>query len=253
LLRDPPRDRTDQQSYVHGTSRFLLANLFRRGGRYREAEQWIREAEALFDPRRPAQSTEQLQCRYALGVCSAVQGRPILQDLASTDDREVVFARSLVVLSNANAAWLIGDPDRASLDASTAANGFDSIGYTRYARRARWLATLLKQWATLEAGERRLSPDGADSGLLSQILSAGDHDQIDLSNQRPSAVLGLLAFGLEYARPGTRPQVLLPPVIAIDDLHLTQPRLTTGFDQADSQLRQDMGLPTGTRAPLLAD
>lgn len=251
LARDED-PRTDAERYARGTGRFLVANLLRNGGLYRQAETWIRSAESLLDDSRPAQEAEILHCRYALGVCAAMAGRVLLQPMDSRDPRSNVFARALLELSNSHAAWLERDLSRAVVAAGEAQALFSGIGYQRYAQRAADLRWLLLAWQRLSAGDRQADlPDA-----LARLIAGRPSDPpIDLSEMRPSRALGLLQFAVRFRHDAQSPPVLLPTVLAGEDGRLVRramPQAECAAD-ADRDLRVAMAVPRGADVPLLAD
>lgn len=243
--------------YARGTALYLVGNLLRSGGLYTEAERWVRAAELVFDPTRPAERTELLHCRYALGVCSAMLGRVLLQPLDRDGESDDVFGLALIRLSNSHAAWLAGDLDGAVAFADEGGAMFDSIGFTRYADRARELRTLLTLWQTLavRGDAHPAEGDGAPDVVL-QLLSDDDaNGPVDLSAYRPSRALGLLQFPARLRADGPSRPVLLPTV-----LHMTSGtphrRVLPPADSAvaaEQTLRNAMHLPATATVPLLAD
>lgn len=245
----------DADRYVQGTSRYLVANLLRRGGQYGAARAWVDEAQLLLEGIAPSLRAEHMHCRYARGVCAGMLGEALLEPLGDSGDQELTFGRALVRLADANAAWLEGSVGRASASARRAQHGFEEIGYTRYAARARDLSELLEAWTACER-----EGVGAISGRVPSVVERlldSRPSTIDLSRLRPSRALGILQFPLRFRELDVPHQVVLPSVLSLAAGHerLSVHRLPDAgsVHAANVALRDAMALPPRMLLPLLAD
>lgn len=249
-LSDPTGD--PAWDYVTGTSMFLVANLLRRGGLYPTAEVWIRAAIVHLSagPATAAKNTELVHCDYALAVCAAMRGRPILSPLSGRSEGSDLFALGLIALSNGNASWMLKDRTGAQRYAEEASEIFRRLGYSRYSKRARELADNLMLWIDLEAGSP-LDRNSRAAALVSTVVGA-KVTTLDLGSLRPSRVLGLLSFGRRFGAQDEHRSVLLPRVL--DNSYSWQALQPAGsLREADERLRRAMGLELDHPVPLVAD
>jgi hypothetical protein len=168
---------------------------------------------------------------------------------------QAIFGRSLVTLANSHAAWFIADYNRAIEFAEEAHQGFDSIGYQRYAARADELTTLLANWADLARNPVAQMAAG-DSVSLSELLSAKGEVKI-LRPMRPSRALSLLQFAVAFAKQPNAAQVIeLPTCITLEEngeFTPVTPPDANSFKRAERVLRSVMGIGARARVPLAAD
>lgn len=243
--------------YVDATARYVLANVLRRGGRYDIARSLIDTAHKAYDRRVPSHLVEWLHCRYALSVCDALAGVPRVEPDQGLEAGQLVFARSLVTLSNAQASWFIGDYARAIEFAAHAEEGFRSIGYSRYASRAAGVASVLTEWRRFAEGQ---PVDGAAASPIIEhirVATSGSSELIDLQDLRPSAALTVLQFATSFATDTAAScKVVNPGVIILDGdlvLQLTEPSSFESIADADAALRDALGVGRERLVPLLPD
>lgn len=248
-------ERTDPGTvYARATARFVLANLLRRGGRYDLAREQLAIAMAAYDPVQPSHAVEAMHCRYALAVCDAIDGVPRVEQLRPAPAGRLAFARALVTLSNAQAAWFVRDLRRAREFAEEARAGLDAIGYERYARRAGRVAELLVLWQALSERDEIEQPDDPLPRLILKGVKEAANP-LDLGNLRPSAALTVLCFLRKFADPTATRRIHLPPVIAEadGDLTLRPSGDAASVAEADRRLRQEMGIGEDNPVALLPD
>lgn len=243
-------------TYANATARFVLGNVLRAGGRYDLARRYIAVARDAYDAAYPSHAVETMHCRYALAVCDAIDGLPHVEQLDDVPEGQLVFARSLVTLTNSQAAWFVNDLQRAMQFAREAGQGFHSIGYDRHADRAEVVAALFGLWTDLR-NNRMLGPPGPP--LIRDVV-ASTHDTtepLDLRHLRPSAALAVLHFAVTFLTdPAARRDILLPAMIQPDTDHrldFVQPPPAASPAEANSYLRQVLGVGRDRPVPLLPD
>ena len=241
--------------YSVGTAWLLLANLLRCGGRYEQARLCLDRATDLFDPSIPAHRIEVLHAEYATSVCDAMQGVSTVHATEGWPAPEALFARSLVTLANAHAAWFVSDHARAQEYAAQALDGFSSIGFQRYAVRTRRLQMLMTEWT--ELARTGGDSDPADPALRAIVCAPRGAVVTALRDMRPSRALGLLQFAMAFSDdPEAARQIALPSVIRLkadDTISLSPLSDATSFAQANRSLREAMGIGAETKLPLLVD
>lgn len=255
-LKDPRVSKGVGQVYASATAHFVLANVLRAGGRYDLARRHVVLAGGAYDPRYPSHAVEAMHCRYALAVCDAIDGVPHVEQLSDVDAGQLVFARSLVTLTNSQAAWFVNDLQRATQFARDARDGFRSIGYERHAGRAQRLTALFELWTDLRDDK---APRAPESFVVSCVMDAvrPTREPLDLRDLRPSAALAVLQFAVTFVPdPSVHREVSLPAVIQSDTeyrLELVRPQPALSPAQANSDLRQLMGVGQDCAVPLLPD
>ena len=255
MLRTASTPLTQTYAYALGTANFLIANLLRRGGRYEIARAFIDQAVSILEEDIPSHRIELQHCRYATSVCESMQGVATVTSSYEWPSGQAVFGRSLVTLANSNAAWFIADYSRAIEFAEEARQGFESIGYGRYAGRAGELTSLLANWAAL-AGKPVVPLTSSGSISLAELLAAKGEIKI-LQGMRPSRALSLLQFAVAFAKqPNATREIQLPTCIALEEdgeFVLVTPSAANSFKRAERALRNAMGIGARTRVPLAAD
>lgn len=243
-------------TYANATARFVLGNVLRAGGRYDLARRYVAVARDAYDVAYPSHAVEAMHCRYALAVCDAIDGLPHVEQLDDVPEGQLVFARSLVTLTNSQAAWFVNDLQRAIQFAHEAGQGFHSIGYDRHANRAEVVAALFELWADLR-NNRTLERPG--SPLIRDVV-ASIHDTteaLDLRHLRPSAALAVLHFAVTFLTDPAGPrEILLPAMIQPDSDHgldFVQAPPAASPAEANSYLRQFLGVGRDRPVPLLPD
>jgi hypothetical protein len=255
---------TDLERYVIATTKFVIANLLRAGGLYREAWEKIVEAEGIYKRNVESHATELAHCHYAKTVCVALTGTANFDlQIAERSGTNREFAFALIALAYAHAAWIVGDVPGAAQHADRAATVFDEIDSPQYAKRARTLEWLLKMWPGT-AGFSAPPPKGSEElvacveGLrkpksdLSQLAAW-------LAEQRPSNALGLIQFAKDTENWTAAVQISLPPTLSWD--HLEQNRKLLWREQGkvaslaefDIVLRGYLAIPSSRRIPLVTD
>lgn len=243
-------------AYALGTAHMLVGNVLRRGGRYADAREFIRRATSTLGDSTPATRIELTHCTYGLAVCDGMRGAATVRADDEWPRDQAVFARSLVTLSNSHAAWVVGDFARAVDFARRAQQGFDSIGYTRYANRAHSLEVLLRDWARHSQHAVDGSPGNADP-TVELLLTAQPGAHVNaLNDARPSRALSLVQFAVRFApNPHADMVIELPTHIALVDgtysVRATPP--ATSFADADFILRQLLEVPANVQVPLAVD
>lgn len=250
------------ERYIQGEVHFLLANLLRSGGLYRDALRHIDAAEQYFKPGIPSHDTELAHCHYLRAVCYAMQGFANLQPTSSVDPEGFRFASALIQLTYSNAAWFLDDLPRAVSYANEAAAAFDGIEAFGYAARARAVAGLLGRWQSIQ----KHLPTGAKEGssaldsLVDILIGASDDYKTLsdwLSTVRPSVALGILQFAV--FRPVEKKDVMrlcLPQLLRFDAsnrLSWIQPEPAHSLQEAAHYLRTALRVPKGQRVPLIPD
>ena len=255
MLRAASTPITPTHAYALGTANFLIANLLRRGGRYEIARTFIDQAVSILEEDVPSHRIELQHCRYATSVCESMQGVATVTSSYEWPSGQAVFGRSLVTLANSHAAWFIADYSRAIEFAEEARQGFESIGYGRYAARAGELTSLLANWAEL-AGRPVMPAAPGGSISLSELLTAKGEIRI-LQGMRPSRALSLLQFAVAFTKqPNAAREIQLPTCITLEETGefvLVAPAAANSFKRAERVLRNVMGIGTRTRVPLAAD
>jgi tetratricopeptide (TPR) repeat protein len=253
-LGDAAEEGDSAAVYSRATAHFLFANLLRRGGRYDLAREQVERALAAYDTEVPSHAVEAMHCRYALAVCDAVEAIPRVDEARPGPSDQLVFARALVTLSNAQAAWFVGDFDRAVEFAEASHGEFDRIGYERYATRAGRVARIVSLWQALNASE---PPAASDDPLARLILdgAVGHVVSLDLAAQRPSTALTVLLFLRRFGDATALRGVNLPPVLAEaeGELILQPAQSEDSIEAADRALRLQMGIGPQSRVALLPD
>jgi tetratricopeptide (TPR) repeat protein len=246
--------------YQLGTVLFLLGNLLRQGGRYREALTNIERAERIYLKGVPSHDTELVHCQYARLACKAMRGDASLEgSSASSVGQQYRFASALMQLSFAHAAWLLNAPEKALEFAGEAAEGFRAIHFERYADRAELTQKLLRSWQQLETGktvELGVFPAQLAKTLAGLIGLSGDLNSVkkELQEQRPGRALGLLQFA--RGNPAVLDRELdieISPLIEITDERwgLNMELRVRSLRDADQVLRKKMGIEPGQKVPLL--
>ena len=244
------------QTYARATARFVLGNVLRHGGRYDLARSFVAAAQDAYDPSVPSQAVELTHCRYALAVCDAIDGVPRVEPLSGVPTGQIMFARALVTLANSQAAWFVGDLERALEFARDAETAFRSIGYDRHAERASVVAAMFTLWDALNRGE---VPRLRESPLLrhAQESLIATTEKLDLSTIRPSAALAVLHFGATFSETPQAPrEIALPPMIVEREnrrLQLIVPPTAFCIAEADIRLREGLGVGPTRTVPLLPD
>jgi tetratricopeptide (TPR) repeat protein len=253
------------EAYSIGTAYFLLGNLFRYGGAYHEAREFINQARGFYRPTILAHQIELAHCRYALAVCRAMEGS------SSSDEVQVIspavefrpFAEALLTLTQSHSEWMLGRAGQASEHAEKASQAFDKIRFHEYAKRARSLFDLLGAWQRLSLGASAdqaivVAPNHAPilRGMLGQPSAYGN--LIDrLRTTRPSQVLGLLQFASAYNPDWTVNigHIELPPVLTRTEGGSLEWKSASAqsLAEADRTLRRLMRIRSDVLVPLIAD
>lgn len=257
-----PSRLTDTTRYVHGTAAFLLGNMLRHGGLYHRAWEHVAFAQSLFRADSAAQATELAHCYYAKAVCVAMTGKSQF-DAPFEGERHTDgarFATALITLSYSHAAWFVGDVMRARQSALQAADQFADLRYTKYAARAKDLASLLGWWQSLESGQRLNFQ--VENGNVAEIVraligQASDFSKLSaqFSSLRPSVAIGLLQFWRRFGQKDESHEVLLPPIMREEagSGFSWIARESVPIGQADQILREACSIPPALRVPLIAD
>jgi pimeloyl-ACP methyl ester carboxylesterase len=256
--------RGPHSAYALGTSHFLLGNLYRYGGQYREAKSWIGRAVSFYRPTILSHQIELAHCHYSLAVCHAMEGELWREDISPQPLGSELrrFSEALITLARSHSAWAVSNVGEAEDLAKRAAAAFNEIRFAEYNRRANSLMGLLAAWYRLDYG----------SGVDKAITSAQEHASVIrgmpgdpaalgglkdwISRSRPSLVLGILQFASSFATDWTQPigEFSLPPVLQIGTGGLEWCIETCStLAEADRRLRELMRIPLGVRLPLLAD
>jgi hypothetical protein len=255
----PVTEQDPGRVYSEATARFLLGNLLRRGGRYDLARSVIANAESAFDPSIPSHFVESMHCRYALSVCDSVQAIFRASAPINIPIGQLVFSRSLITLANTQAAWFVGDFDTAGAYAREAADGFRTIGYERYAQRADLVRHLVTEWVRLLRRPDEKPVSGAPPVIhrVRTLVRADAGQTVDLADLRPSLVLSILQFGVQFSRdPDADSRVLLPPVmerLPSGQLKMGGAAESSSRSAADAALRSRMGVGPDGLVPLAPD
>lgn len=241
--------------YAYATTHFVVSNSLRRGGQYRAARKYLLTAMDVFDSSIPSHQAELMHCRYAEGVCLAMQGSPVVLPTEFGRAWKSEFGSALVVLANSHAAWFIEDYERAAAFASSASHQFRSIGYTRYARRADRLEKLLTDWQVLSTGG---SVDDVLSPEVRALLTApAESDVVLLASERPSRALSLLQFARRFMPEFEAPRQTVLPRRAIRNQDnrwsYSRHRRSSSLAVAEAELRRGLRVPTDAKFPLAAD
>jgi hypothetical protein len=251
------------QAYVRGTSHFLLANLLRHGGLYREAQGHISLAEEYLRPGVAAHDTELAHCYYGRSVCYAMQGFASFEPPVNSRSDDFLFANGLIHLAQSNAAWFLNDFSRAYDYAMEAARRFDRVEAYGYTERARTIAGLLRRWMVLEGrevGVSRRQEVAPKLDSLIDVITGASEDYGALSDwirdARPSVALGILQF--ETFRPTDKESVklFLPLALQVDSrsrLHWVESRQVNSIGEASRSLRRILRVPEGQKVPLIPD
>jgi len=243
--------------YVAGTSRYVLANVLRRGGRYDLARQYIHDATTFLRDDIPSHRIELTHAMYGLSICDSMFGVASVQVPDGWGTTEAVFARSLVTLANSHASWFVKDYDRAAQFADQASAAFAGIGYQRYAQRADRLRILLVDWAGRAGRPVTGSAPPHGDERVAALLRVPINSTVEwLASERPSHVLSLLQFTAAFSEPDATRFVDLPEVVGIDssgDLILYRPPQGISFASAQAILRESLGIGQSSPVPLAAD
>ena len=250
-------------AYALGVASYLLGNLLRAGGMYKQASSTITRARSFYRPPILSHQVELAHCHYALAVCRAMTGA--VEDLPPLPLGPEFhrFADALSMLTRSHAAWAQNWLGEAIEHAEAASLIFQQIRFAAYGQRAQALASLLGGWRRLELGA---TPDqvcdgvGGEKHPLRGILGA--YDAIPglkswIRQTRPSKVLGMLQFASAYSPNWTEKigQFELPPLLQREPggglkwMHET----CNSLAEADTRLRAHMGIEHDARLPLLAD
>jgi hypothetical protein len=254
---------SDLERYSVATCRFVLANLLRYGGLYREAWNEIGVAQRIYRASIESQATELAHCHYAKTICVALTGIADFDlHMPDSEREDQRFASALIELAYAHAEWFVGDVNRAAQFASNAALSFDSIGSPHYADRARVLAWLLNAWNASEI----LTPDDIPdpkiqsvAAILKNLLGSKSETNIAaawLENQRPSTVLGLLQFARRTRKWSEFVAVKTPATLYLDSsgkLAWRESETVSSLEELDSVLRGYLHIPITRRIPLITD
>jgi hypothetical protein len=243
-------------TYALATARFVLGSVLRAGGRYDLARRYVAVARDAYSAAYPSHAVEAMHCRYALAVCDAIDGLPHVEQLDDVPEGQLVFARSLVTLTNSQAAWFVNDLQRAIQFAREAGQGFRSIGYDRHAGRAEIVATMFELWIDLR-NNQTLKPSGRPviRDVVASIQAATE--PLDLRHLRPSTALAVLHFAVTFLpEPAAPRDILLPAMIQPDadhSLDFVQAPLAASPADANSYLRQMLGVGHDRPVPLLPE
>lgn len=253
----------EQMRYVHGTTIFLLGNLFRFGGRYDLAWEALNKAEGIFSDSVPSHQTELAHCTYAKAVCAAMTGVASLDIQASSKIWvNQIFAGALITLTQSHAAWFLDDLNRAENYAREAEKLFRQIGAAGYANRASQIANLINLWSMLH---KRKSPtyDAFETnlarGLATLIGDTRDLERLSIwfRKLRPSKALGLLQFAKEFSNSwDSNCNIFMPSTLTFNktgDLEWSEPTVANSLRSADKILRERLNIQLGRRIPLIAD
>lgn len=256
-LATAPVGDSNIERYTSGVVRFLVGNMLRSGGLYREARDFIEAATRLFVASVLSHSTELFHCAYARAVCDSMRGTVNLPHFA--EQPGPLFATALIRITYSHAAWFTKDIPEALAYAQSAASAFREIDHKRYATRATILADLIQLW--LPSGSISPSTVAADAelthGVQFLIGSSDDSDRFSVwfRGLRPSVALGLLQ--LRDLRSGAAPSfnIQLPPMLQRNEngsfaiVMKTAPSL----GDADEMLRVQVGVEKSVRLPLYPD
>ncbi len=266
LMRLLPEDQIPSESgasYAVGTAYFLLGNLLRYGGNYKEAKKVILKARPLFRPTILSHQIELSHCQYALAICSAMTGAPPDELLAPTIGPELrPFAEALLTLVRSHSEWTSARVSEAAEFADHASDAFNQIRYTSYANRAQELRSLLEVWRLLDLGspvDRAVSHAPARATLVRAMLgdqSARGYLVNRMHDIRPSQLLGLLQFASTYNSDWAADigELQHPPVLALDEGQLRWERSSSkSLAECNNKLRLQMGVPQAIIVPLIAD
>ena len=255
-IKDHRGELSPEGRYVDATADFVLSNILRRGGRYDRAKRLIQRAQQTYCASIPAMAVEMNHCLYAASVCDAMSGFTRIMVPNQSDRHSYVFAISLVELSNAQAAWFIGDVERCLQFLQRAEEGFQSIHYGRHIRRVRRTRELMQASISLSAG--KIPSKSKDRVVQLSITAALKHsEQLDLTDQRPSVALSILEFGIRSAAKGTDARsVRLPKVLLSSEARsfsVSDSETAGSLVEADLHLRALMGIERSQRIPLAPD
>jgi hypothetical protein len=254
---------SDLERYAVATCRFVLANLLRYGGLYREAWNEIEVARRIYRASIESQATELAHCHYAKTICVALTGVADFDlHMPDSEREDQRFASALIELAYAHAEWFVGDVHRAAQFASNAALSFDSIGSPHYADRARVLAWLLNAWNASEISSPDDIPDlkiRSVAAILKNLLGSKSETNIAAAwfeNQRPSTVLGLLQFARRTPKWSESVVVKTPATLYFDSsgkLAWRESETVSSLEELDSVLRGYLHIPITRRIPLITD
>lgn len=255
---------TDLERYVIATTKFVIANLLRAGGLYRDAWETIVEAEGIYKRNVESHATELVHCHYAKTVCVALTGTANFDlQIAERTGRNRGFAFALIELAYAHAAWIVGDVQGAAQHANQAAKVFDEIDSPQYAKRARTLEWLLELWPGT-AGLSAPPPKGSEElvacvGDLRKPKSDLSRLAAWLAEQRPSNALGLIQFAKDTENWTAPVQISVPPTLSWDPsgenqkLLWRKPENVASLSEFDIVLRGHLAIPSLRRIPLITD
>lgn len=189
---------SDKDRYAIATCHFLIGNLLRSGGLYREALDYIDAAAQIYKSGVPSHATELAHGIYARNVCLAMTTGPeIPRESAELGANGRKFADGLIALTLSHAAWAAEDVEQASTLTAQARDFFNSVGATKYAQRAQATAVLFDAWRATRVGESIHAPGLHTERIIATLAGqAGAWDEVRdwLATARPSVVLGHLQF-----------------------------------------------------------
>jgi pimeloyl-ACP methyl ester carboxylesterase len=264
VLDEIPYATGPHSAYAVGTANFLLGNLCRYGGRYRDAKSWIERAISVYRPTILSHQIELAHCHYSLAVCNAMLGELRRENISpqplGSEFRR--FSEALITLAHSHSAWAVSNVGEAEDFAKRAAAAFTEIRFAEYSRRANSLMGLLAAWYRLEYGsrvEQAVASTQEHASVIRGML--GDPAALGglkdwISRSRPSLVLGILQFASSFATDWTQPigEFSLPPLLQTGSGELKWCIKTCStLAETDRRLRDLMGIPLGVRLPLLAD
>jgi predicted alpha/beta hydrolase family esterase/tetratricopeptide (TPR) repeat protein len=263
IIKERDQARGAGEAYAIGTAYFLLGNLFRDGGQYREAKSFVERAQTFFRPGILAHQIELAHCQYALEICRAVLGGARLEVPMTVGSSEFrPFAEALLTLTRSHAEWCAARVPEAANLADFASQAFEKIGYRPYADRANRLKNLLQAWHLLELGaatEKAISVAPDDANVLRAMLGSSDSSgtvKDKISKMRVSHAVGLLQFAATYNPDWTNEigEFELPPTIAISESGISWQRFSaSSLAGADRTLRSQVGITSNVLLPLMAD
>jgi tetratricopeptide (TPR) repeat protein len=242
--------------YVMATALFLTSNVLRRGGRYGEAEELLRQAEPLLDTQIPSHAAQALQIQYGLVCCAAVAGEGFLIMESGGSTKSQAFSHALTDITNSNAAWSLGQIHRALGYAQRARETFQKGNYSSYERRAGLLTDLLQAWSLLDDGSGGSPEDVAFAyPILKPILTPPRSSTLDFSRISPSAAAGLIEIGVRFGRGPDRIAIEMPHVVDVDseDWRMRSLGTVRGWSEARAVLRTAMGVAVSASVALLPD
>jgi tetratricopeptide (TPR) repeat protein len=263
-LETSPGAKGPNSAYALATAYFLIGNLYRFGGRYQKAKEVIGRATAIYRPTILAHQIELAHCCYSLAVCRAMEGELRIEDTSfpplGSEFRR--FSEGLIILTQAHLAWGLSKVDEAEDLTQRAANGFEEIRFAEYGRRALALRGLLGAWYRLDIGasaDQAVAVSAEFAPVIRGMI--GDHTASGslkewIAKARPSLALGMLQFAAAFGNDWSNVigEFSLPPVLGFNDGRLEwRTEVCSSLAEADSKLREMMGIHLNVRLPLLAD